>query len=340
MAINQAAPLKSKKQLARELGISRQSLYYKPKLPEKDLRLKAEIEKVMACHKAYGHKRIALELRINKKRVLRLMKLFGLKPQRTRKKPNKLKDFGQAPMAIPNLVKGIIIDAPNQVWVSDFTYLPYYGKFVYLATLEDVFTREVVGWEVSVRHNADLVAQALLNALEHYPAPQITHSDQGSEYRSQTYLNLLKSFGIKPSMSEKASPWQNGYKESFYSGFKLELGQPECYLTLGELIEAIAQQIYYYNNQRIHTALKCPPAVFAERIAFQMDFTKKFSRINKNSCFSENLAKNNALECPRKGVLEPRRCLIPLLPEKIPTNFSKVELNNPLIREITEGQCV
>jgi len=143
MAINQTAPAKSKKELAKELGISRQSLYYKPKLPEKDLRLKAEIERVMAKHKAYGHKRLAIELKINKKRVLRVMKLFGLKPQRRRKKPEKSEDLGQAPMAIPNLVQGIIIDAPNQVWASDFTYLPYYGRFVYLATLEDVFTRQV-----------------------------------------------------------------------------------------------------------------------------------------------------------------------------------------------------
>jgi len=269
MAINLTSPPRSKKELAKELGISRQSLYYRPKLPEKDLKLKVEIEKVLGRHKAYGHKRIALELRINKKRVLRIMKLFGLKPQRRRGKPEKPQDLNQAPMAIPNLVRGIIIDAPNQVWVSDFTYLAYYGRFVYLATLEDVFTRQVVGWEVSVRHNADLVTQALINALEHYPAPQICHSDQGSEYRSETYLNLLKSFSIQPSMSEKASPWQNGYKESFYSGFKLELGHPECYPSLGELIEAIAQQIHYYNHQRIHTALKCPPAVFAQRIALQ-----------------------------------------------------------------------
>ena len=269
MAINQVAPSKSKKDLARELGVSRQSLYYKPKLPEKDLKLKAEIEKVMVKHKAYGHKRIAIELEINKKRVLRVMKLFGLKHQRRRKKPDKPQDIGQESMAIPNLIQGIIISAPNQVWVSDFTYLSYFGRFVYLATLEDVFTREIVGWEVSVRHNTDLVAQALLNALEHYPVPQIAHSDQGSENRSKIYLNLLKSFNIQPSMSEKASPWQNGYKESFYSGFKLELGHPECCPTLGELIEAIAQQIHYYNNQRIHTALKCPPAVFAQRIALQ-----------------------------------------------------------------------
>jgi transposase InsO family protein len=269
MAINLTAPFKSKKELAKQLGISRQSLYYQPKLPAKDLKLKAEIEKVMTDNKAYGHKRIAWALYINKKRALRIMKLFNLKPQRMRKKPEKPEDTGQAPMAIPNLVQGIIIDAPNKVWVSDFTYLPYQGKFVYLATSEDVFTRQVVGWEVSTRHNTDLVAQALLNALNNHSAPGIAHSDQGSEYRSQIYLNLLKSFNIQPSMSAKASPWQNGHKESFYSGFKLELGHPECYPNLGELIEAIARQIHYYNNQRIHTALKCPPAVFAQRITLQ-----------------------------------------------------------------------
>ena len=198
MAINRAAPAKSKKEMAKELGVSRQSLYYKPKLPAKDLKLKSEIEKVMTRHKAYGHKRIVLDLKINKKRALRVMKLFGLKPQRRRKKLDKPQDLGQAPMAIPNLVQGIIIDAPNQVWVSDFTYLPYQG-------MEDVLTRQIVSWEVSVRHNTDLVAQALLNAVEHYPAPRIAHSDQGSEYRSQLYLDLLKSLNIQPSMSDKAS---------------------------------------------------------------------------------------------------------------------------------------
>jgi len=268
MALNQLSPPKSKTALAHELGVSRASLYYKPKLPEKDLKLKAKIEKIMADNKAYGHRRVAWALNINKKRARRVMKLFRLKPQRTRwKKPKKPQDLRQAPMDIPNLIQGTIIDAPHQVWVSDFTYLPYYGRFVYLATLEDIFTREIVGWELSTRHNDDLICAVLLNGLKHYPAPLIAHSDQGSEYRSKNYLNLLKSLNIKPSMSEKASPWQNGHKEAFYSEFKLELGHPECYPTLGELIEAVAVQISYYNNDRIHTALKCPPAVFAEKFS-------------------------------------------------------------------------
>lgn len=289
MAVNKETPNKSKKELAKQLGISRQTLYYQPKLPEKDLKLKAEIEKVMENNKAYGHKRIAIELGINKKKVRRVMKLFNLKPQRSRRKPEKPKDLNQAAMNIPNLIQGTIIDAPNMVWVKDFTYLPYFQRFVYLATLEDVFTREIVGWDVSTRHNADLIASAFMNAIAQHPAPLICHMDQGSEYRDKEYQNLLKSFDIKVSMSKKASPWQNGYKESFYSEFKLELGHPECYSTLGELIEAIAGQIYYYNNRRIHTALKCPPAVFAKKIYFQSLIKPKVEPNNQSLTINQEI---------------------------------------------------
>lgn len=289
MAVNRASPKKSKKELARQMGVSRQSLYYKPKLPAKDLSLKCEIEKVTAKHKRYGHKRIAIELKINKKRVLRVMKLFNLKPKRSRKPPFKPEDRNQAPVTIPNLLKETIIDAPSVACASDFTYLPRFGKFIYLATVEDVFTREIVGWEVSTKHNADLVAGAMLNALCNRPAPQIVHSDQGSEYRSKTYLSLLKQLGVKPSMSQKASPWQNGKQESFYSEFKLELGHPESYPTLGELIEAIAKQIHYYNHERIHTALKCPPAVFA--VKYQANEMLKTAQISKNNLIFQDTEK-------------------------------------------------
>lgn len=280
MAIKELAPKQSKTELARQMGVSRQSLYYKPKMPEKDLKLKAEIEQVLSKNKAYGHRRVAGDLIINKKRARRVMKIFCLKPQRKRKwkKPDKPLDQGQEPMAIPNLISGLIIGAPHHVWVSDFTYLPYFNKFIYLATIEDIFTRQVVGWEISLRHDTDLVAKTLLNALNYYAPPKIIHSDQGSEYRSQDYLNLLKSFNILPSMSRKGSPWQNGYQESFYSGFKFDLGYPEIYLTFGELIEAVSQQINYYNNRRIHSALKCPPAVFAKKYELA---TKKLSMIIK-----------------------------------------------------------
>lgn len=274
--INELSPPHSKTEIAKQLGISRSRLYYQSKLYQKDMRLKYVIEAVMEEHKSYGHKRIALALKMNKKRILRVMKKFHLRPEKRRKKMKKPSDIKQQPTGIPNLIKNSIIERKDQVWVSDFTYLPYFGRFVYLATIEDVFTREVIGWNISMRHNTDLVSQALLQAVELNERAQIIHSDQGSEYRSKAYVNLLHSLDIKPSMSRKASPWENGYQESFYSGFKLDFNEPETYLTYGELTEAIARQIYYYNNQRIHTALKCPPAVFAQCLLVQKSIKQQF----------------------------------------------------------------
>jgi len=267
--INSHSPPESKTELAKKLGVSRASLYYTPKLPQKDLQLKTAIERVMAEHKAYGHRRIATELGVNKKRVSRVMKLFGLKAKRHRRHPKKPEDMGQKELKIPNLLKDHVISSPGEVLASDFTYLPYQGRFVYLATFEDLFTREIVGWSVSLRHTADFIVEALEMALSNCPHPKFIHSDQGSEYRSKKYREFLQNQRIAISMSAKSSPWQNGHQESFYSEFKLELGHPEAYPELGELIEAIAQQIHYYNYRRIHSALKCPPAVFNQKNRLQ-----------------------------------------------------------------------
>ena len=117
-AINRLAPPKNKTELARRLGVSRSALYYEPILLAKDLMLKDAIEKVMSDHKAYGQRRIAWELEINKKRVKRVMKLFGLKIKRKKKMPKKPKDLNQTPAAIPNLISGLTIKRPHQVWDS------------------------------------------------------------------------------------------------------------------------------------------------------------------------------------------------------------------------------
>lgn len=271
----------SKTALAKKLGISRSSLYYKSVLEEKDLVFKKEILKVMSQHKAYGHKRIANALGVNKKKVLRVMKKFDLKPQRSRKKPKKEKDIGQAPANIPNLIKDLEIKRINQVWATDFTYLPYFNRFIYLATIIDVFTRKIVGWEISVKHDSELVKGALINALTNNQPPEIIHSDQGSEYQSFDFLDLVIDMRIQFSMSKKASPWENGYQESFYSEFKLELGHPESCPSLGELIEAIGRQIHYYNHERIHTALKCPPVIFEKKT--KVEKIKILSQKTENS---------------------------------------------------------
>jgi len=256
----------SKSAVAEKTGISRQSLYYQPSLPSKDLILKNQIEVLMLEHKSYGYRRIALALGVNHKKVQRVMKIFGLKIKRSSNYKLKIKGNLSKHNRYSNLLTNLALNAPNQAWVSDFTYLSYQGKFIYLATILDAYTREVIAWNVRVRHNTELITETLISALsKRNNLPQIFHSDQGSEYRSKGVIDLLKAKNIKPSMSQKSSPWQNGKQESFYQKFKLELGHPNIYETQGELIEAIALQIHYYNHKRIHSALKMPPVIFYQR---------------------------------------------------------------------------
>ena len=112
-------------------------------------------------------------------------------------------------------------------------------------------------------HCTDLVKLALYDAIERSKAiPEVLHSDQGSEYESIEFENLLKALEIDISRSAVASPWQNGYQEAFFSHFKLELGNPNRFQHAGELIEAIHKQIDYYNQDRIHSRLKTSPNQF------------------------------------------------------------------------------
>jgi len=268
--IDMALQTINKSEAARTLNISRSSLYYKPKREVIDQEVKAHIESVLADNPSYGHKRIAIALKMNKKRILRVMKKYGIKPYRRRSKhPVKKDDIGKEKSAYTNLILSHIdekkILRPNQIWCTDFTYIRYENRFIYMASVIDLYTREIVGINISRYHNKFLVIGAIEESLQKYYAPEIIHSDQGSEYTSEEYISFVKLIGSLISMSDKASPWQNGHKESFFGHFKLESGDLSRFETIGELIEYIYQQIYYYNNTRIHTALKMAPATFRKK---------------------------------------------------------------------------
>lgn len=253
----------TKKALAKKLNVSRSSLYYKPKKPPSDEELKKKIVLVMETHSAYGHRRIALDLRMNKKRIIRVMKRFGLHPKIMRGKPFKPNDCKQKPVPIPNLIKDQCPIRPNVIWVGDFTHVVFLGQFLYIATVMDVYTREVIGWHVAWHHTTDLIIQAFKDAVRRRKtAPLIFHSDQGSEYVSGAYGELLQSRNVQASFSKKSSPWENGHQESWNGHFKLELGDPNRFALVEQLIEAIHRQIFYYNVQRIHTSLKMSPHQF------------------------------------------------------------------------------
>lgn len=220
------------------------------------------IKEVLKINKHYGHKRIALELDINKKRVLRVMKKYNIKSIKTITKPIKKDDCNKQDTKVPNLIKNMCPLAPNIIWSSDFTFIPYQNSFIYLCTVLDIYTREIVGVNISRYHNANLVTGALIDALSKEEIPMYLHSDQGSEYTSSQYVQLITQNQIIFSNSKKSSPWENGYQESFYSHFKEEFEDIKTFSTAEELIEAIYQQIYYYNNHRIHTTLKTKPVLY------------------------------------------------------------------------------
>lgn len=254
----------TKKALAKELGVSRSSLYYKPKRPPADLEEKAMIEAVMAENPAYGGRRVGIALSWNRKKALRLMRKYRLKPRLRRGfRLVKLDDLGRPETTVVNIQKVLCPIRPNIVWAGDFTYFWFRGRFWYLATVIDVHTREALGWHLANHHTTNLIMEAWKDAMRRTGnAPTYFHSDQGSEYVSGAYESLLATCGTQISHARKSSPWQNGHQESFYNNFKLELGSISHFHDVSELIEAIAQQIAYYNHRRIHLALRMSPVQF------------------------------------------------------------------------------
>lgn len=261
----------NKKASCENLNFSRRSLYYVSKQETKDWKTKQLIEEALRIHPAYGHKRLAKYLKINKKRILRVMKKYDIKPyRRSAKNPWKTKKNKE--VVFPNLLLTEVPSYPNHIWATDFTYLKFKGRWWYVCTILDLYTREIIGLSIMNNHSTQLVLIALLDALMHHPRPKIIHSDQGSEYTSKDFSGFCMSMNIIQSMSHPGCPWENGYQESFYKGFKVELADYNRFETLGEFVAEIYTQIYYYNNQRIHTRLHTSPKEFANQ--FRLDTMK------------------------------------------------------------------
>jgi len=270
-----------KAELARRLGVSRGSLYYQHKQPDKDEELRLLIEAVMLENPGYGHRRVADALKISKERARRVMRKYHLKPARRAKAPRKVEDEGRPPEKYPSVTTSWCPSVPHLVWASDFTYISWHGIFVYLATILDLFTGEVLAAQVMLSHPAELVLRPLLAALLRTGVvPEWFHSDQGSEYISEAVRALLELVGTQVSMSPKQAPWRNGSQESFFGRFKVEFGDPERFETLDQLVEALYQHIAYFSSVRIKNRLHMSPLEFRKRwMAAHPDYAgKKLSR--------------------------------------------------------------
>ena len=237
---------------AEALGINRKNIYRQLKQPAKDQALKQQIETVHRQHPAYGHRRMAIHLGINHKRAQRVMAMFNLRPPRRRCK--RYSTVATPHHAYHNLLTDMTVTDPHQVWCSDLSRIVYRGTIWYLATIEDLVTRQIIAKRIGKRHDSHLVLSTLHQAFATGRTPAIFHSDQGTEFMAQRCTDYLENHGVQVSVSDTASPWQNGYMESFFGRFKLELGDINRFESAGEMIEAIYRHIHYYNHNRIHTA--------------------------------------------------------------------------------------
>ena len=250
-------------------GLDRSTQYKRRVRAAFDQELAEQIRAVQKEHKHYGHRRIAIELGTGKNRVRRVMKACGIPPPVRRKKYAKANN-GTKP-APPNRLKdeALVAAYSHQTWAEDFTYLWFQGRFYYLATVIDLYSRQIVGWALGRRHDTSLMTAALMDAVSRHPTPAIVHNDRGSEYLSRQYRTICASLEIVCSASAPGSPWENGFQESFYNNFKLELGNLNQCDNEGRLLEAIALQLHYYNTKRIHSALRMNPAAYAARFEKQ-----------------------------------------------------------------------
>lgn len=239
-------------------------MYRQNKQTAKDLELVAQINDAHKDNPAYGQYRMALELRVNHKRTERVMKLFGITAPRHKKKH--FCTVSTYNHEYTNLIKDIPESdfVPHLIWVCDVSFFKFQGQFWYLATIEDLATRQVIASQVGKFHDSALIISVIKQAIQTTGhTPSYFHTDQGTEFMAKLVTDYLELRDIKVSVSAKAAPWQNGYKESFFGHFKDEFGDINRFETPGELIEEIYGQIHYYNFKRIHRSLKMSPVKFA-----------------------------------------------------------------------------
>jgi transposase InsO family protein len=241
------------------LTFPRSNYYYTPKVNEEEQRLRQAIQIAAGEWPTYGYRRITAQLNrqgwaVNHKRIYRLMGQMGIK--RVKKAQKRHTTNSQHPFPrYPNLVQGLTITFPDQVWAADITYIRLRKGFVYLAVIIDLFTRSIRGWNMSRSLDQTLTLLALQKALQEHK-PTIHHSDQGLQYAAIEYVETLQKNGVKISMAEIGEPTQNGYAERLLRTIKeeeVDLSDYQDFQECWQNIDRFLNDVYMY--KRIHSSL-------------------------------------------------------------------------------------
>ncbi len=255
------------KVLCRVMAVTRSGyyVYLKKKVQSKTAAEVKQAKQVKECfefhRRRYGSRRIAAELRIGRYLARRLMREQDLKAIQPKSFVPKTTDSGHNARISPNLLKENRVEVfeKGETMVGDITYIPLVnGKFCYLATFQDKYTRRIVGWSLMAEMTAELVVRALMMGLRRglIGKNAIIHTDRGSQYVSNLYRELLKTRGLRQSMSGKGNCYDNAQAESFFARFKTELIEGGVF----ESVEQARRETFsyiegYYNRIRRHSSL-------------------------------------------------------------------------------------
>lgn len=235
----------------------------------------------------YGSRKMTVWLRdqgyhVNRKRVQRLMRILGLEamapgPNTSKKHPEH--------KVYPYLLRGMMIDRPNQVWSTDITYVRLTHGFVYLVAIIDWYSRKVLAWQLSNTMDASFCIDCLTSALEAYGRPEIFNTDQGSQFTSDVWINVLKAHNIKISMDGRGRALDNIFVERLWRNVKYEDIYLKNYATMPELLFGLTEYFVLYNTERHHQALgyKTPEYVYQNGIGGGASIPDKFSNLQDSS---------------------------------------------------------
>jgi putative transposase len=266
------------------LGLPTATFYYKPtqdrvEREKQDADLRDRIEEIHSEFPRAGYRPMQVYLRrqgvrVGERKLRRVIRKFGLFAEIKRafvitsQTDHELRRY-------PNLLPELGVDGLNQVWVADITYIRIKNGFVYLAVILDVYSRRVIGWAISKRLTADMAVEALQCAIElRQPKPgAIHHSDQGVQYLSEKYVELLQRHGIHISCSRRGNPYDNAFAESFFKTLKRDevyLWNYETYIDVMERLPFFIEEVY--NTKRVHSSLGyLTPVEFEEKVGSTHD---------------------------------------------------------------------
>ncbi len=253
------------------IGLPRSSYYREQKIASEsreNLALMRMIDEEYMRHPFYGSRKMRQYLRrqghkVNRKRIQRLMQKMGL--QSIAPKPNSSKPHPEHKI-YPYLLRHQEILCPDQAWCTDITYIPLPGGFVYLVAIMDWYSRYVLSWEVSSSMDADFCVSSLESALRRHGRPDIFNTDQGSQFTSKGFTDVLKESEVLISMDGKGRAMDNIFIERLWRSVKYEDVYVKEYSSVSEFIQGMRVYFDFYNNERPHDSLgdKTPAEVYWE----------------------------------------------------------------------------